>query len=263
MDRDAILSRLKGNFWKSLECHAEIGSTNDRARELLDVMGSRAGGSVVVAASQSSGRGRLGRRWVCGDGKSLAMSVALWPPAASATGCLPLAGALAVARALAEAGVACRLKWPNDVMAGERKIAGVLAESRFSGDSLQGSVLGMGVNAGQSAEDFPPEVRRSATSVKLESGAAPTIEDLAASVLNELGPLIELAFSAPPSLAACASDCWIHKAGDHLRVVTSEGAIEGRFISIGDGGELLIERGGKTEKFLAGDVERLRRGGQS
>lgn len=259
MNREAILSRLTGKFGRILECHAELGSTNDRARELLETLGEKACGAVVIASRQTGGRGRHGRAWLAESGKSLALSIALRPEA-SAKGltCLPLAGALGVRKALMDEGVECRLKWPNDVMANGRKIAGILVESRFSGDLPQGVVLGAGVNLGQGPEDFPPEIRNTATSVKMELGRCAEIEAFAASVINAFEPFVTEAFSAPGSLVDSAAGFWIHERGGPLRVRTARGTIEGRFISIGEGGELLVETGGGLEKISAGDVAMLR-----
>jgi BirA family biotin operon repressor/biotin-[acetyl-CoA-carboxylase] ligase len=259
MNRDAIASRLTGKFGRILECHAELGSTNDRARELLETLGEKAIGAVVIAARQTEGRGRHGRAWFVESGKSLAMSVALWPRLGTkGASCLPLAGALGVRKALMDEGVECRLKWPNDVLANGRKIAGILVESRFSGDLPQGVVLGAGVNLGQVPEDFPPEIRDTATSVKIESGRFVELEAFAASVINALEPLVTEALLAPGSLVDSAARFWIHEPGSPLRVTTARGVIEGRFNSIGEGGELMMETGGGLEKISAGDVAMLR-----
>ncbi len=262
MNRDAVSSRLAGKFGRMLECHAELGSTNDRARELLALHGVSAHGAVVIADNQTDARGRLGRSWHSSGGKSLALSVALWPrDARKGVTCLPLAGALAVMKALAALGLGCKLKWPNDVLANGRKIAGILLEGRFNGDSLQGLVLGIGVNLGQGPKDFPPEIRETATSARIESGRDVEPELAASLVIESLEPLVALALSDPAALVTSAEGSWIHEQGGLLRVAAGEGAIEGRFFSISEDGELLLETGNGVEKVRAGEVTLLKLGG--
>jgi BirA family biotin operon repressor/biotin-[acetyl-CoA-carboxylase] ligase len=126
-----------------------------------------ADGTVVVADSQASGRGRRGRTWLDEPGASLLLSVVLRPrlPLARLP-LLSLAAAVAVAETLVEvAGLAPRLKWPNDVLVGGRKIAGILVESRLGAAPLV--VLGIGLNLAQRA--FPPALAGRATSVALET----------------------------------------------------------------------------------------------
>jgi BirA family transcriptional regulator, biotin operon repressor / biotin---[acetyl-CoA-carboxylase] ligase len=124
------------------EFHESIGSTNDRARELA--RGGCSAWTLVRAASQAAGRGRAGREWVSPAG-GLYLSIVL-RPAFPEVGLLPLATGLGVRQALSAFGIDARLKWPNDVMASDRKIAGILAESASGRAGLEWVVLGIGVN---------------------------------------------------------------------------------------------------------------------
>jgi BirA family biotin operon repressor/biotin-[acetyl-CoA-carboxylase] ligase len=143
-----------------------------------------ADGTVVVANSQAAGRGRRGRVWLDEPGASLLLSVVLRPRLE--LGRLPLlslAAAVAVAEALVEvAGLAPRLKWPNDVLVGGRKIAGILLESRLGPAPLV--VLGIGLNLTQRA--FPPVLAGRATSVALETARAVDRERLLEALLEAL-----------------------------------------------------------------------------
>jgi BirA family biotin operon repressor/biotin-[acetyl-CoA-carboxylase] ligase len=138
--------------------------------------------TVVVADTQTAGRGRRGRAWHDEPGASVLASVVVRPRLS--VGDLPklsLAAAVAVADAIeGVAGVAARLKWPNDVIVGGRKIAGILLESRVAAaDCLV--VVGIGVNLRQAA--FPPELATTATSVRLESGRLVERETMLAALL--------------------------------------------------------------------------------
>ncbi len=124
--------------------YARTGSTNSVALDWLR-QGAPAG-AFVVADEQTRGRGRRGRSWHTPAGSAIAASIILRPR----PGALPqltMAGALAIADVAEEVGVqGVRLKWPNDVLAGRRKLAGVLSEALWQGNELRGAVLGMGIN---------------------------------------------------------------------------------------------------------------------
>src|SRR5262245_36865901 len=122
--------------------------------------------TVLAAGTQRAGRGRLGRTWTSLPGESLFVSVLLRPgidpseaPLAS------LAAAVAMAEACRAAGIDAGCKWPNDLVAGGRKLAGVLPEASVQGQALSFVVLGTGVNLSQVEKDFPQDLRALATSV--------------------------------------------------------------------------------------------------
>jgi BirA family biotin operon repressor/biotin-[acetyl-CoA-carboxylase] ligase len=158
-----------------------VGSTNDRARELA-----RAGapaGTVVVSEAQTSGRGRQGRSWSAPRGRSLTLS-ALLRPAHDQLALLPLAAALAVSEACeAVAPVKCEIKWPNDVLIEDRKVAGILIESR----PQEGwAVVGIGLNVDAGIEEMDTELRESATSLRIASGNPIDRDEAFAELLDRL-----------------------------------------------------------------------------
>ncbi|MEJ2368853.1 MAG: biotin--[acetyl-CoA-carboxylase] ligase [Acidobacteriota bacterium] len=261
MNRDRLIG-LMGSFppGRIVECHPSLDSTNDRARELLETFGEAADGAVVIAEKQTRGRGRQGRFWSLGAGKGLAVSVAVWPRSGSFLECLPLAGALAVLRALAATGVDSRLKWPNDVVVHDAKLAGVLVESRFSGDSPRGCVVGIGVNLNEDREDFPADLNRKASSVRLMTGREVDRERFAALLVRELDPLVQLALADSARLAEHCRPLWCHEPNEPLKVVLDGATLEGRFAGIGPGGELLLAGPGGLREIHYGDVVRLKRG---
>ena len=141
--------------------YARTDSTNTRARELA--AGGAPHGAVVTAGEQTEGRGRQGRAWTAPAGKALLYSAVVRPLGAD-DALLPLAVPLAVCEAAEELqpGVACGVKWPNDVQVEGRKLAGVLIEARPQ-DGW--AVIGVGLNLAIAAEEFPPELRETATSL--------------------------------------------------------------------------------------------------
>ncbi|MFP4057317.1 MAG: biotin--[acetyl-CoA-carboxylase] ligase [Candidatus Brocadiia bacterium] len=142
--------------------------------------------TVVLAEEQVQGRGRFGRTWVCPRGGGVLMSVVLRPPSQLVGPAHLMAlGALAVAEAVAESGPEARIRWPNDVVAGGRKLAGVLVESRARRASPV-YVLGVGLNVNVAREDFPQALQGRATSVAIETGRQVPREPLAGQVLRHL-----------------------------------------------------------------------------
>jgi len=136
-------------------------STNARARELVEA--GAPGGTVVTAAEQTAGRGRQGRTWTAPAGKALLYS-AILRPLDERHLLLPLAVPLAVCEAAEQLapGIACAIKWPNDIWLNGRKLAGVLIEAKPQ-DGW--AVIGVGLNLTITRDEFPPELRKTATSL--------------------------------------------------------------------------------------------------
>src|SRR5438270_3619005 len=164
----AVRSALSLEINRDIEYHAAIASTQDRARALA---ASGSGATVVVADHQTAGQGTRGRSWDAPAGTSLLASW-LFRPAPAEPGLFALLAGVAVARALERLGMTeASLKWPNDVEAGQKKVAGALAHATTDGEG--GSlVLGIGVNVHQTTDDFPAELRASATSLALAGHTA-------------------------------------------------------------------------------------------
>jgi BirA family biotin operon repressor/biotin-[acetyl-CoA-carboxylase] ligase len=134
----------------------ETDSTNLRARELAAAGAPH--GTLVTAGEQSAGRGRQGRTWTAPAGRALLMSLVVRDPPRL----LPLVAAVAVADTVGEG---AQIKWPNDVLVGGRKVAGILVEGR----PQEGwAVLGIGLNVALRPEDLPGELRDRATGMGLE-----------------------------------------------------------------------------------------------
>jgi BirA family biotin operon repressor/biotin-[acetyl-CoA-carboxylase] ligase len=145
-----------------------VDSTNSQAKRLA-----RQGapeGTLVIAESQSKGRGRLGRLWISPPGKGLYLSVILRPkiPPQQGSGITVTAG-VALAEALEEIGITPQLKWPNDVMVGHRKVAGILTETSCNEKGFFFVIVGVGVNVNTDLKDFPSPMGELATSLSLNT----------------------------------------------------------------------------------------------
>jgi BirA family biotin operon repressor/biotin-[acetyl-CoA-carboxylase] ligase len=215
----------------------KVDSTNERAKQLAAAGAPH--GTLVTADEQSAGRGRQGRAWAAAPGSALLMSLVLRPPPET----LPLCAAVAVAEAVP---VDCRIKWPNDVLVEGRKLAGILVEGR----PQEGwAVLGIGLNVGTRAGEFPSELRDTATSLAL---AGPEVgrDEVLASVLGRL----ERRLRSP--LAEVLGEWRRRDALLGERVAWNGG--EGTAAGIDDAGSLLVDTVAGRVALSAGEVH-LRR----
>ena len=166
------LARARGRlgpFHNRVSWHGNVPSTNDLAAAMAER--GAAHGCVVAANSQSAGRGRLGRSWASPAGAGLYVSTILRPPA-DVIPLITIAAGVAVADGVrAASGLNPRVKWPNDVYVGPRKLAGILAEAGSPGHGLQHVILGFGINLMTAA--YPPDVATRATSIESELGRPP------------------------------------------------------------------------------------------
>lgn len=253
--RELLASR--GRAWPApIEALEVVASTNDALRERAR-LGAPAW-SVVLAAAQTAGRGRSGHAWASPPG-NLHVSVLLTAPVqAEARPLLPLVAGLSVAEAMGEFGVEARLKWPNDILVGGRKLAGVLAEGSWGGAGRDFVVLGIGVNV---CVD-PAALEGRATSIAGEAGVPADRLVVAAAVLARLfDRLDELESGAQRTLL----DAWRARSvawwGRDVEVVCGAQRVRGTALDIDEGGGLVIRLpDGRRETILAGEARELRLG---
>jgi BirA family transcriptional regulator, biotin operon repressor / biotin---[acetyl-CoA-carboxylase] ligase len=200
-------------------------------------------GTVVTASEQSAGRGRQGRTWSAPRDKALLMS-AIVRDLTRRDALLPLAVPVAVAEACDQfAGTRCGIKWPNDIWVDGRKLSGILLEGR----PQEGwAVIGVGLNVGTMRDEFPEELRDTATSLAIESGSDPGVEPVLDAVLRALE--LRLAETAETIVAA-----WRERdvlLGQPVRWNGGEGTATG----IGEDGSLLVDTDSGRVALDAGEV---------
>ena len=237
-----------------------VGSTNDHAKGLAEEGATH--GEVVIAEAQTSGRGRRGRAWVSPAHRNAYFSVILRPdlPPARAPE-LTLLASVAVCDALRQAGVQAGIKWPNDLLAGGKKIAGILTELSAEPERVHWVVVGIGVNVNAGPEDFPPELRGEATSVAIERGEPAPRALFVAACLTALEGWLdrhdEEGFEVIRQAWRARSDTL----GREVMVRTEGQEVVGVAEDIDDAGALLVRRGGRggeLRRILSGDVQLLR-----
>ncbi len=188
LGREEVLCQLKAADDFQIEYHATIDSTNNRARALAEA-GAPAW-TVVLADSQSQGRGRMGRAFHSPATSGIYMSVVIRPECEVAhASLLTIAAATAVAESIEEVcGVEAKLKWVNDCFVGGKKVAGILTEGAvgLEEQQLRYAVVGIGINVAPPKEGFPKELATIATSVLSEAPTQPVRSVLAARILERL-----------------------------------------------------------------------------
>ncbi|MEV0617149.1 biotin--[acetyl-CoA-carboxylase] ligase [Nonomuraea sp. NPDC050404] len=255
---EAALNRAlvhPGSLWTGVTVVDSTGSTNaDLARAARE---GAEEGTVLVAEVQSAGRGRLGRTWTAPPRAGLTFSIVLRPGVpVAAQGWLSLlygVAAASAARRLAEVDV--RLKWPNDLLIGERKLAGVLAER--VDDAI---VIGMGMNVTLKQEELPVET---ATSLAIEKAACLDRDPLLRAVLREIEThyrdWIEAKGDAEASGLRSAYLAASATIGRRVRVELPEKqALTGQAVGVDHFGHLQVESDGERYTLSAGDVVHVR-----
>ena len=239
----------------AVETHESIGSTSDRARELLELPDGA--GTAVVAEHQSDGRGRRGRTWVSPAGRNLLVSVAYRPRLAASD-----AWQLGLAVALA-AHDACRtvapvhLKWPNDLVADDgRKAGGMLIETAIDGDRVVTATMGIGINVNWAVAEMSGEGVGPATSLSELAGVAVDRGALLTVLLARLDAELSAIEAGASPLHRYRAAC--RTLGSQVTVEAGSRTIEGVAVAIDEAGSLVVESAAGRVAVTSGEVVRVR-----
>jgi BirA family transcriptional regulator, biotin operon repressor / biotin---[acetyl-CoA-carboxylase] ligase len=240
---------------RNIVCFLGTGSTNEVAFRLAEE--GAEDGTVVIADSQSLGKGRLGRRWESPPGVNLYCSVILRPcilPLQASQ--LTFLSAVAVAEAIEDTSkIRPTIKWPNDLLVRGKKVAGLLNEMSAETEKVNFIILGIGININMKESQFPPDLRHPATSLEIEAGHPLSRLALTRNLLQSLDRLYHsyLADGYEPIRAE-----WLRHAdmiGRTIRVSFQDKEVMGEAAGIDDDGALLLRHAdGRLERVLAGDV---------
>lgn len=255
---DDLLSRIGATrvIGRDIRAFQETTSTNDVVEKLA-----RDGvkeGVVVFAESQTKGRGRLGRRWISPARAGLWFSVLLRPALRPhETTQLTVASATALVCAIeGETNLRPEIKWPNDILIRGKKLAGILTELNAELDRVKYVILGVGVDVNLNLSEFPPEIRKLATSLKIESGRPVSRADLAIRILRELDRNYARVCSGQFSAVANEWEEHCTTIGRNVSIRVGDRRIQGRAESLSEDGALLVRtEHGLLERITGGDVE--------
>ncbi len=243
-------------FGRQIRHFVEIDSTNlwlsENWREFTLT------GAIIVAEHQTSGRGRFKRQWDDVPDKSLLFSVMILANREeSNTGFHQMLPAISLAKVLYQRlkGEQCIcLKWPNDVLLNDRKLAGILAE-RFTMDDKTITVVGMGINVNPALHELSEPARELGTSIRAETGFVIQREPLLAEILNEWEPLADQLRSGNTDSIRTVWQEFGPPLGTQLTRRERGVEISGAFAGIGTGGQLLLrDNNGDIHEFYSGDV---------
>jgi BirA family transcriptional regulator, biotin operon repressor / biotin---[acetyl-CoA-carboxylase] ligase len=257
LTEDSLLEAVRAAGIEVPPRYAEVtGSTSADALALAE--NGAPEWTLVAAGHQTAGRGRRGRSWAAAPGRALLFSIVL-RPAAQATQ-VPILSLLAAERLAAACvdltGVEVRCKWPNDLVVGDRKLAGILPEAAVSDGEVRHLVIGIGLNMSMEEADFPEDVRPHATSLARESGHVPAADVILARFLG----LFRRAY--PPVDARSALDAYASRCATLSRLVrataTCGETVEGVARAIDELGGLVVETANGHRVVSFGEVVHLR-----
>ena len=256
MTTDDILSGLQNRtIGRQLQIYDQVNSTNDLALQ-YGIDGAQEG-TLILAESQTQGRGRHGRRWLAPPRSSILASIILRHRLrADQVGLPNLIGAVSIATAIDElTDLSAQIKWPNDVLIQGKKVSGVLTELEYDRHRQPFFVMGFGVNVNTKREDLSEELRTAATSLQIESNREISRVAFLQAILHRLEEnYLRLKHNDTEPIIATANGL-LHLSGNWIQLQTTKEIFRGQVEEIDrDGGLLLRDMNGKRRKFLVGEV---------
>jgi len=255
LDKQEIINHLRSK-WTGCEVvfYEEAGSTNVEAKMLADQ--GAVHGTLIVADSQSGGKGRRGRSWHSPKGSSIAMSLILKPELEpEKASMLTLVQAMAVTKALEDiSGISPQIKWPNDILVNEKKVCGILTEMNLDKTKISSIIIGCGINVNQ--DDFQEDIADIATSLKRETGQSFNRAELIGSVCRYFEEYFEQ-FMDTKDLSGIFDEynSYLISKERMVKVLDPKGEFTGEAIGINVQGELMVKRtDGEIVKVYAGEV---------
>ncbi|HTP01190.1 MAG TPA: biotin--[acetyl-CoA-carboxylase] ligase [Anaerolineales bacterium] len=252
MDQAELLAALAGLPLGGFRFYKSVGSTNDEALRWAAQGASDI--SIVLADEQTAGRGRSGRKWHTPPGSALALSILVRPTAAEHDEPARLTGlgALAVVQCCREFGLEASIKWPNDVLLGGKKVAGILVESDWSGNTLNASVIGIGVNVKASAVPAGVALGFPATSLEGELGRGVSRPD---SLRRLVAALVEWRRRlGTPEFVQAWEDALAFHGKPVILARDGEPPLHGRLLGLEPDGSLRLETGETVTKVHFGEI---------
>lgn len=230
------------------------GSTNIEAFHLATAGAPE--GSIVLSDRQESGKGRMGRAWSSPSGKNIYLSIVTRPeiPPYIAPR-LTIVAAVALSDTLIETGISGhRIKWPNDILCGDRKLSGILTEMKGDTDSIEFIIIGIGINVNSSADDYPPELQDTVTSLRMILGSITERNDLLRLLLANFEKYYNLFLDGEFSTIL---SIWKERAdiiNREIRVRQFNETFTGRVTDLNDDGNLIVDTGDSLRTVNSGDI---------
>ena len=242
---------------KDIKYFKETESTNIIAREIASSVDE---GTIVVAESQTAGRGRLGRKWISPVG-GIWLSIILKPkiePVYAPR--ITLLAGVSVAKTMQGFGLPAKIKWPNDILVNGKKVCGILTEIGAEVDIIDYLVVGIGIDANVDTSTFPEEYRDNSTSLEKEMGHKINRVEFVQKLLEEFEALYT---KFQKDGFSQILEEWRNMSatiGQWVKITAQMRTIYGEAIGVDNEGALIVETGeGHLEKIVAGNCEHMRR----
>jgi BirA family transcriptional regulator, biotin operon repressor / biotin---[acetyl-CoA-carboxylase] ligase len=234
---------------RQLYYYPKLASTMDTARDLFKK--SPVEGTVVLAGTQTAGKGRIGRTWLSPEG-SLAVSIILKPALENLHKLVMIASLAVVSTIRQVTGLQARIKWPNDIMINGKKVSGILIENEVQEGRVNFANIGIGANINLNPGDFP-EIADIATSLSYEAGAEISYTELAITLLDNLERIYLEAQDGAPVHKEWQKN--METLGKSIKVDTGKTVEQGWAETVTENGNLIVRReDGSLVEILAGDV---------
>ena len=252
---EEIKEYLKTDFLgRNIHYYQSIDSTNKKAKEIAF---NEKEGTVLIAEEQLEGKGRMGREWISPRGKGIWMSIILKPKVEPMeVSKITLLGAAAVHKALENMNVNSGIKWPNDILIGDKKICGILTEMNCELNMINYVVMGIGINVNLDDNDIPEDLKDKATSIKIDQGEEIDRKKLVANILNEFEKLY-IPFKDKGNAKEAIDICRKNSAimGREVKIIQGEEVKIGKVIDLNEEGELMVEFGDEhIENIFSGEI---------
>jgi BirA family transcriptional regulator, biotin operon repressor / biotin---[acetyl-CoA-carboxylase] ligase len=245
----------RSSMGAELYYYHEIDSTNRVAENLAQQ--SFREGITIISDSQTAGRGRSNNLWFSPPGENIYATLLLKPDG-SYLHRIPFVAGLAIAKTLAALGLKIDMKWPNDLLVGDRKIGGILVQSAMEAETVKYAVLGFGINV--NIKSFPPNLSETATSIAIENGEPSDRESILAGILmnfeklySEMTKVSWEDFSKEiEKKSTFIRDC-------EVRIQNHEGITEGTTAGLDSYGGLIVNTLDGARVFYSGEVQACRK----
>jgi len=245
-----LKSQLNTDFvGKSIHYYPSVTSTMEVAKNLARE--GAAEGTTIIADQQTSGKGRAGRTWLSPD-SNLSLSIILYPPLNCLTKLIMIASVAVVRAIKSTTCIDSQIKWPNDVMINGKKVCGILIENELKGNTVDFSIIGIGININLDPTAFP-EISALATSLSNELGKEVSTAEVARSVLSELEKLYIEAKSGGSVYREWQKN--METIGKLVKVQYLESLEQGQAEAVTREGNLVLRHSdGTVSEIIAGDV---------
>jgi len=227
-----------------------LNSTNDKLKEMLENIHD---GDVILANTQTAGKGRANKTWIDSPGKSLLFSVFLDAQSHQITPenlpLIPIIVSVIVADAIEKKfSISLETKWPNDLLFQNQKVCGILCESMIEGNLVRAAIVGIGINFDQTKNDFPKEIQKQATSLKLISENKYPKEEILMAIVKRLKTL---------RISGVFLDLWKKRCpflGKEISFHSGDILVSGKFVDLNDKGALILETKDGLQTFYSGEI---------